>query len=403
MSEHPPSTDHHNPAASAQPVRRTAAQELTRHLESTSAFSFLRLGDGEIQCIRAIREGQAPPRYRSDRTSAASIEAPFSVSGIEARHLDRVLKAFRNCTYLDYCDSIPAVQEALPTLGLQRAPGALRNHSPETSNIVFEWTAFELPEYLQRHRCLLASAESQLLKELCDDPRYQALAADYLPFGHLPVFHQLRNNGRQFSENLDLIKADLREEIERHNIDTMFLSMATGAKILCYELAQELGIRCIDFGSMTRALTYSGSPGYHSHRNFHNPFLFRVPLDIYLPALQRAQPDLTLPEQVSKAQAQVLLELYDLQPFRFNNSEAVAGADIVRTPEALGRFRAALNCYNTFYQQQARHDAKCQQLQHDFVRWRQKKGIGLDGKIFLSLVKCKALLRKLLGPIRGAK
>jgi hypothetical protein len=377
-------------------LRKKAAGELTKLLESSNGFSFLRLGDGEIQYIRAVRDGKLPPRYRSDSVGAASIESAFSVSGIEARHLQKLMSAYENCSFLDYCDSIPAVKDSLPTLGLQRAPDLYRNASPETSNIIFEWTAFELPSYLQRHRCLIASAESRLLEELCDDEHYRATAAGFLPFDSLPHFHQIRENGQRFSENLELIEEDLRCEIDRNQIDTLFLSLATGAKILCYELAEKMGIRCVDFGSMTRAMTYAGSPGYHTHRSFHNPFLFRVPIDVFMAALERAHPELTTAELMSKAQAQLLLELYDLRPFRFNNSESVAGADIVRTSEAFARFRESSRWYLRFYRERGRRDPECRRLHAEFVWWRRKKGIGLDGRIFLALVSCKRWARRLV-------
>jgi len=381
------------------PGRRTAAKALSTLLEQNHTFSFLRLGDGEIQCIQAVRGGDLPPRYRFSATKAASIEAPFEVSGIESRHIPRMVSAFENCTYLDYCDSIPAVRLALPTLALNRPPSALRNLGPQTSNIIFEWTWSELKSYLTRHRCLLAASEARLLEGLCADPRYRKIADTVLPFDHLPIFHQVRDNGQRYSENLEAIKEDLRSDILRHRIDTLFLSLASGAKILCYELADELGIRCIDFGSMPRALCYAGTTGYHSHRSFHNPFLFRIPIDVYMAALERAHSELTVAELVSKAQAQVLLELYDLQPFQFNNSENVMGADIVRTSDAIRRFRQAEVWYNRFLRSRTSGNVEVKQLHTDFVRWRRKKGIGIDGRIFLALVRCKSIARTAFGKL----
>ena len=49
-------------------------------------------------------------------------------------------------------------------------------------------------------------------------------------------------------------------------------------------------MRVVDFGSMVRALTYAGSPGYQAGREMHNPFFFRVPMDVFMPALERAHP-----------------------------------------------------------------------------------------------------------------
>jgi hypothetical protein len=398
--DEPAVSDGSTRGSNTESIRRAAARDLTELLERNDRFSFLRLGDGEIQCITAVTAGKVPPRYRYNDDGAASVEAPFSVSGIEARRVPALLHAYKHCSFLDYCDSIPAVRNALPTLAIGRTPEQLRNSSPDTSNIIFEWTAFELRDYLLRHRCLIASAESALLAELCGDPRYRKIAAEVLPRDKLPFFHQVRDNGRRFSENLDLIREDLRKEIKSKGVDTLMLSLAGGAKILCHELAEEMSIRCIDFGSMPRALTYSGTPGYHTHRSFHNPFLFRIPIDVYLEALERAHPQLTAAELLAKAQAQLVLELYDLKPFCFNNSEAVAGADISRSPDAFRRFWSAYPTYRRLYRERCGTDPPSRRLHADFVRWRRKKGIGIDGKVFLALVGWKRVARTAMHRLR---
>ena len=88
-------------------ARRAAAGELTELLEQHPKFSFLRIGDGEIQWIRAMREGQPPPRYRYPTEGGVSVEYVFSVSGMEHRHYERFMKAVNDCSYLDYCDNNP--------------------------------------------------------------------------------------------------------------------------------------------------------------------------------------------------------------------------------------------------------------------------------------------------------
>ena len=376
-------------------ARRAAAHELAELLEQHSKFSFLRIGDGEIQWIRAMREGQPPPRYKYPTEGGVSVEYVFSVSGMEHRHYERFMKAVNDCSYLDYCDNNPPNLNLLPTLGINRTAEQYRNRSPETGNIIFEWTWFELKDYLHRHRVLFASAEAALMRELHADPRFRELAADFWPADAEQHFHQIRNDGRNFSENLDLIKEDLRKEIAATGADTLILSLASGAKILCYELAEELGIRCIDFGSLTRALTYAATPGYHAHRNFHNPFMFRVPLDVFMPALERAQPNMPLSELVAKAHCQMLLDLQDLKPLAFNPSEACRGGGLNMSRQNMANFRDSLAYYNSHYRARALHDPQSRTLHRDFRRWCLKQGIGWDGKVFRTLVWGKGLLRKL--------
>lgn len=373
-----------------------AVAQLTALLESHGSFSFLRLGDGEIQCMLAVKAGKAPPRYNAAYKPPANVEHAYSVSGIEARHFARLYEAFERCTYLDYCDSIQVNQQRIPELGLNRDPALFRNPSREASNLIFAWTHFEMPRYIRTHRCLFAGAESALLRELTSDPRYLELAKEFWPADAKVVFHQVRNNGRKFSEDLDLIKEDLRQDILKHNIDTLILSLATGAKILCYELAKEMNIRCIDFGSMTRALTYSGSPGYQANRNYHNPFMFRVPLDVYMPALERAHPEMDLPTLIAKAHAQIAMEIQDLAPFRFNSSDVITNR-VDLSDERKAGFWASMRYYNSALRPRAKRDPQARDLHKKFVLWRLKKGLGWDSKLFAFAVACKALLRRVLG------
>src|SRR5262249_16164939 len=148
------------------------------------------------------------------------------------------------------------------------------------------WTQFELKNYLTRHRCLIASAESAMLRALCSDSQYRALAREHLPENSKLFFHQIREDGRRYSETLYLIRQDLIHDIQKLGVDSLILSLGSGAKIHCSDLAPQLGIRAVDFGCMPRALTYSGSPGYNTHRDYHNPFLFRVPFPGFMNAFE---------------------------------------------------------------------------------------------------------------------
>ncbi len=376
--------------------RREAAAQLTSHLESGSTFSFIRLGDGETWWLLHVQGGRLPPKYRFFDEEAVSVEHAASTSGLEAHHLGRFVAALEGASYLDYCDSIPKVREHLPKLRFSRPAEALRNTSTATSNILFEWTLYELAGYVGRHRCVLASAESDLLRELLADPRYRQLAGDLIPAGAELRLHQIRDNGRDYSENLDLIKEDLRREIDESGSDTLLLSLATGAKILCYELAEEMGIRALDFGSMVRGLCYAASPGYQTHRNLHNPFLFRVPLDVFAPALERARPDMTTAELSSRIHAQILLELQDLAPLRFNTTDAITG--VVDTSRSrLDAFGQARRFYERRYRARARRDSDARALDDAFGRWCLKKGLGVRGHVFRALVRLRQTARRLVG------
>lgn len=381
--------------------RREAAAHLTTLLESQPAFSFIRLGDGETWWLLQVQDGKPPPKYRFFDEKAVSVEHAASTSGLEARHYERFVAALEGATFLDYCNSIPKVREHLPHLRFSRPDGALRNDSAATSNILFEWTFYELRGYLRRHRCVLASAESDLLGELLKDPRYRRLADEFIPEDADLRLHQVRDHGRNYSENLDLIKTDLRRDIEESGADTLLLSLATGAKIVCHELAEEMGIRALDFGSMVRGLCFAASPGYQTHRNLHNPFLFRVPLDVFATALEQARPKISTSELTARVHGQILLELQDLAPLRFNTTDAITGV-VDTTHQRLENFWQSRKFYNRRYRALARRDPASRKLDAAFNRWCLKKGLGLRGRIFLALVRTRQIARS-LWPENSAK
>jgi hypothetical protein len=379
--------------------RIAAARELTEFLERHRSFSYIRLGDGEIFWLRHVQEGKAPPKYRYFENKPTSVEITMSTSGLEARHCRRFVEALENCSYLDYCDSNPNVRNTLHLVKFDRDPRLHRSRSAEVSNVLFEWTYYEMKDYFRRHRCLIAGAESALLRELWSDPDYRRFADPFLPADADLFFHQVREDGRNYSENLDLIEQDLTAVAREERIDTIFLSLGTGAKIVCYELARKMEVRALDFGSFSRALAYAGSPGYQTHRSLHNPFLFRVPFETYMSALERAHPALAPAMLVSKAHAQLALEVQDLQPLRFNSADTVTG--MIPVPrERIDAFKDAQRAYLRRYRSAIRTDPEAAKLDSEFTRWRRKRGIGLDGQLFLRLVKAKRLCRRAMQACR---
>jgi len=378
---------------SREALRREAASKLTGLIERHQSFCFIRLGDGEVRWLRQIQVGEPATGYQYATTPALSVEVLRSVNGMEARHYSRFLDAIEHATYLDRCDSIPRVRHYLDELDLRRAPGLFSNASPDSSNIIFEWTWYELRRYLTRHRCLFAAAEAALLRELCADHHYRTIARDVIPFPGEYHFHQIREDGRHYSENLDLIKEDLHREIRMHGVDTVFLSLGTGAKIIAQELAQEAGVRVVDFGSMVRALTYSASAGYQAGRARHNPFLFRVPLCIFMPALKRAYPNLSCAELTARTHAQLVLELHRHQRFTFNTSDGVHGGSVELSDENLRYFWDGLAYYEAHLRADALQDPEARQLDAIFRRWCLKKGLGWRGRIFKHLAAMKGAAR----------
>lgn len=376
------------------PAQAVAARELTALLEGHPSFSYIRLGDGEVQWMQLAQAGRSSHRYQYADSADHSIERVRGVTGMEPRHLPRFRQALHQANYLDFCDSIPAVREYLSREPVERRADGFRNPSSAASNLIFAWTAAEMGGWLQRHRCLFAGAEAALLEALWHDSAYRGCAARVVPPPATAAFHQIRENGRRYSENLELIKADLITALETSGADTLFLSLGTGAKILCAELAAERGIRAIDFGSMMRALTYAGSSGYQAHRDMHHPFFFHVPFATHMRGLQQAFPGLPPAELAGKAYAQLALELHPHQPFQFNTSEGVDGGRLDLSPANRARFRSAWSEYRRSFWPAWRDVPAIVALDREFRHWLRKNGVGWQGALFRRLVATKHRLQQ---------
>jgi hypothetical protein len=188
------------------------------------------------------------------------------------------------------------------------------------------------------------------------------------------------------------VKEDLRGFVKQHRLDTLFLSLGGGAKILGYELSRELRICCFDFGSMIRAFTYSGCDGNRVARSPHSPFLFRIPFGIYMEALEKAMPNLAPAELLAKAHGQLLLELMKKEigwtsvswEFDFNEENASA-------------FRNAFQEYRKRYRKLFRSSSATRIERAGFLHFCGTHRLTLEGRIFLSQFRFKSLARRLLG------
>jgi hypothetical protein len=235
------------------------------------------------------------------------------------------------------------------------------------------------------------AAEARLLELLAQTPKFKEAAADWWPDNTDIFYHQVRNDGRDLDANLDLVKEDLREFVQEHRLDTVFLSLGGGAKVLGYELSRELGICCFDFGAMIRAITYSGCDGNRAARSTHSPFLFRIPFATYMDALESAFPRLTPAELLAKAHGQLLLELMKKQigwtsvssEFDFNE-------------ENLSAFREALEEYRRRYRKLFRTSAATKVERAAFLHFCGTHRLTLEGRLFLIMFRLKALARRCL-------
>ncbi len=135
-----------------------------------------------------------------------------------------------NGDYVDNYERIFPVEHWLPRLRLPRASCLTGNPDRATSVLVLTWLELEFKNYCRSRRVGIAGAEARLLELLTGEPKWRTAAEPWWPNQDEVFFHQVRDNGRRLDQNLDLIKEDLREFIERNRLDTLLLSLGGGAE-----------------------------------------------------------------------------------------------------------------------------------------------------------------------------
>jgi hypothetical protein len=282
--------------------RQAEALRLRSLLEANEAFSFIRVGDFEF----ALLEDGTDPVGEHQAWDIAGTE-PRGSTGLDGRHREDLIDAIREADFVDFLDlNWP---EGLEPLLRYRAMAKATCSNHRTSYILGTWLEHHFKSYCQGRRVLFCGAETPILENLCKDPEYLKAAQEFFQPGEGTFFLRPREDGRNLANNLEGIREDIIECVQKNQIDTLFLSLGAGAKILCVNLARELGIHAIDFGAFMRSLCYSGSDGNRAARSTHSVFLFRVPFLTYMGAVEKAFPNLKPEEILAKAHAQLLLEI----------------------------------------------------------------------------------------------
>jgi hypothetical protein len=288
-------------------VRGAEARRLSKLMEDSTGFSFLRMGDGELCFLLAAQEHITGRSENYERVVNGTQALQNPAMGIE--FAGRLRAAYERASYVDYHERLWPVSELLPRLVLNAAAGQHRNPDPETSYILLTWLECEFLNYCKGKRVGIAGAEAGLLQNLMKRAEFVMAAADFWPSGAEVHLHEIRNGGRNVSENYDYIKQDLIAFARDNHLDTVFLSLSNAAKVLCVEIAELTGVRMFDAGSMLCTLTYSGSPGNRASRKTHFPFLYRVPFAVWCDAMEETWPHLAPEELLGKVHAQLILEV----------------------------------------------------------------------------------------------
>lgn len=366
--------------------RHQEAQNITQVIKNQRPFSFLRLGDMDLTLLLAAQDDFSGEADIPNEIVAGTRHS--GNPGIGLRYAARFLKAFQNADYVDFHQLLWTNEQLLPQLRIDRAEELLCNPTKTTSYILPTWLETEFKNYCEHRRVGIAGAEASLLQTLYEKPEYQKIAQDYWAPSATVFFHQVRNNGQDLNNHLDDIKEDLRDFIQKNNIDTLFLALGGGAKILCYELSQELGICAFDCGSMLRALTYSGSDGNRATRSTHTLFLFRIPFNLYMDSLESAMPELKPSVLLAKVHAQMILEVQNKE---VGWTHWAGEYDF--SAQNLDYFRESFKRYQKRYKFLFKYNIHTRKERSDFLHFCGKNKLTVEGQIFYGIFIAKSFLK----------
>jgi hypothetical protein len=367
--------------------RLAQAKLLSQLMRSRRPFCFLRMGDMELAYLLAQQEHRLDAIDFQDGPMSGT--QAYTNPGLSSDHAERLRTAYEQADYVDFHEGNWPNEHLVSKLVLNRAPDLHRNATKETSLVFLTWTEREFKQYCGDRRIGFAGAEARLLELLSQRPAFARAASAYWPESAEVFYHQVRNDGRDLDANLDMVKQDLRQFVKANQIDTLFLSLGGGAKILGYELSRELEICCFDFGAMIRAFTYSGCDGNRMTRSPHSPFLFRIPFGVYMEALEKAMPNLAPAELLAKAHGQLLLEVMKKEigwtsvswEFEFNE-------------ENLSAFREGFQEYRRRYRKLFRLSSATKTERAGFLHFCGTHKLTLEGELFLMAFKGRGVIRR---------
>lgn len=376
--------------------RHEEAVRLSCLMQAHRPFCFLRMGDVELKYLLTFQAEQIheldPSEYSDGNLSGTQ---GVGNPGLGPRHAERLWNVYEQADYVDFHERNWPNEYLVPELKLVQKAGASHNPDKSTSCIFLTWVEREFKSYCQGRRVGFAGAEAKLLEILSKTEEFHTAAKDYWPTQADIFFHQARNDGRDLDANLDLVKEDLRSFVTENKIDTLFISLGGGAKIIGYELSRELGICCFDFGAMTRALTYSGCDGNRYARSPHSPFLYRISFGAYMDALEEAFPKLSPAQLLAKAHGQLILEVMKKDVGWTYASWEYDFSDI-----NVSAFRSSYKVYNARYRNLFSANADTKKERAGFLHFCGIHSLTLEGRLFLTFFKLKGFAKGLINNSR---
>lgn len=373
-------------------ARSKEAKRLTALLLENETFVYLRIGDMEMTSLYGLQEGILSAIDSGDGNIQGT--RPHANPGLNSEQIQLLWKAYEKADYVDFWD-IHAINGSLRNrLNIKLKQGATCNPNAETSYILPTWMHEQFKEFVSAldHPIGIASAEAGVLDYLLKNSVYRNIAKDIFPDDlSLIRTHGIRERGRNLDKNLWIIKKDLTQFVNSEGVRVLFLGLGGGAKILGVELAEELGIRVIDFGALTRGLCYLGSDGNRAARSPHLVYFFELPFGMVMEAQEQAFPDLKNEELLAKAHAQLILDLQKREIAWSTPSWELSFDDISRN-----RFKKGFTEYKKRYSSLFRANEYTRQERNSFLYFCGGNNLTFEGKMYYLIFKIKAIVARII-------
>ncbi len=372
--------------------RINEAKRITKLMSQNRPFCFLRMGDMELRYLLSYQEDKINEISTYNFTDGPlSGTSGIGNPGLGPKHAKRLWGVYEQTDYVDFHERNWPNEFLVSDLKLVQRSGATRNPDKNTSCIFLTWVEREFKSYCEGRRIGFVGAEARILENLSKTDQFKAASKDYWPDHCEIFFHQARNDGRDLDANLDLVKQDLSSFVIENKIDTLFISLGGGAKIIGFELSRELGICCFDFGAMTRALTYSGCDGNRFARSPHSPFLYKIPFETYMDALERAFPKLTSAQLLAKVHGQLILEV-----MKKDVGWTYASREYDFSDKNKALFRSYCKLYKARYKHLFSQNCETRKERASFLHFCGTHRLSVEGYLFIVEFKLKSLAKKLL-------
>ncbi|MGB0371589.1 MAG: hypothetical protein ACPGN3_09570 [Opitutales bacterium] len=350
-------------------------------MEAKSPFSFLRLGDRELDFLVQNQENKESISIRS--TSAdnrATLTKALGCLGLEAQHADELQKSYEEADLLDlYAHPHQAKNtELLKRWIFEPKNGQIQIDEIGDAGVILDWSVQHLGGILRNNKVLIGGAEAEILRCLLDDDRYQRSAKEIWTNLDNLFLYQPPNDGCDLHLYISDIYEAVKALIIENDVRYVFLCLGGAAKILSVRLAKELGVHAIDWGSTLRALTYTGSGGNGIWPSSHLPFVFRVPLHIYAPALIRAFPEKGNPYYLCKILAQIMFDMHKHVPCQTLPSFYHDPDSVVVDDKSLEYFRESMEAFVGIYYRRLVNTKESREIFKEFLDWCEKFSISVD-------------------------